>query len=127
MAEALLRPMLAAGTEVGSVGTHALLGHPADENVLELLASRGIDASAHRARQASTELLRGADLVLAMESHHLREVNEIDATVRGKAFLVGHWSDKREIADPFQQGREAFEQTLSELDLMLPAWLAKLN
>ena len=127
MAEGLLHEALAdRPAEVASAGTGALLGHPADEHVCELLAGRGIDMSRHRARQATPELLRWADLVLAMQRHHLDEIYRIDPAARGKAFLLGHWLGQREIEDPYQQGRKAFETTLVELDEGLASWLPKL-
>lgn len=126
MAEGLLRGALNDGQEVGSAGTGALLGHPADESVRTLLADRGIDVTTHRARQATVEILRWADLVLVMEQHHLKEVFEIDPTCRGKSFLTGHWQNQFEIADPYRRGHAAFEQTLEELDRALAAWLPKL-
>ena len=127
MAEALLSAQLR-GTPVtlASAGTHALLGRPADEHVLELLAERGIDASTHRARQVRLADLRWADLVLVMDRRNLIAINEVDPAVRGKSFLTGHWLGQREIADPYRQGRAAFERTLAELDDALGAWLLKL-
>lgn len=126
MAEGMLRALVGSRVEVGSAGTAALLGHPADDQAREVLAERGIDIAAHRARFATPELLRGSDLVLAMQRHHLAELFEIDPTARGKSFLVGHWLDQREIDDPYQQGRDAFERTMAELEAALAEWLRKL-
>ena len=47
---------------------------PASDAVLAILAERGIDASAHRSRKFTPELLDGADLVVAMERRHAREL-----------------------------------------------------
>jgi protein-tyrosine phosphatase len=126
MAEGMLRHQVGDKLEVASAGIGALLGHPADEHARELLSARGIDLSAHRARQANPEILRWADLVLGMEQHHLRGVHDIDPTSRGKSFLIGHWMDRFEIEDPYKRGREAFERTLKELDDALATWIPKL-
>lgn len=129
MAEGLLRELLAGrhdGVRVESAGTAALLGHPADVNACDLLAARGIDLHGHRARQATPQVLRAADLILAMQRHHLDEIYRVDPTTRGKTFLLGHWAGQREIADPYQRGRKAFETTLNDLDRALADWLPKL-
>ena len=127
MAEGMLRAQLDESFEVASAGIGALIGHPADEHAREILAGQGIDIAAHRARQATTQVLRWADLVLCMEKHHVEEVHRIDPTSRGKTFLVGHWQDRYEVPDPYRQGREAFVQTLGELTDTLATWLPKLR
>ena len=127
MAEGMLRAQLDDSFEVASAGIGALIGHPADEHAREILAGQGIDIAAHRARQATTQVLRWADLVLCMEKHHVEEVHRIDPTSRGKTFLVGHWQDRYEVPDPYRQGREAFVQTLGELTDTLATWLPKLR
>jgi protein-tyrosine phosphatase len=127
MAEGMLRAQVDGQLDVASAGVGALIGHPADEHARDVLAGQNIDISAHRAQQATSKVLRWADLVLCMEQHHLDEVFRIDPTSRGKSFLVGHWQDRYEIPDPYRQGREAFEQTLHELTGALATWLPKLR
>lgn len=127
MAEVLLRALIPAEVEVASAGTHALVGHPADEQARRLMTERGLDLSAHRAQQASPELLRWADLVLVMEARHLHELHALAPAARGKLFLAGHWLGDREITDPYKEDRSVFERTLGELDETLASWLPKLS
>src|SRR5512136_1311836 len=79
MAEALLRARLGHWPrfDVSSAGLSALVGRPADESTVALMRERGIDISAHRARQLTPRLVAGSDLVLVMETGHERAVLDI--------------------------------------------------
>jgi protein-tyrosine phosphatase len=75
MAEGLLRERLTergVDAHVHSAGLR-LHGEPASSHGVDVLADRGIDISAHRSRIMNAELIRDADLVIAMAREHLRE------------------------------------------------------
>lgn len=72
MAEYLLRARGA--LEVTSAGTFALVGEAVDPPSAAALSERGIDASAHRARQFTPALAAAADLVLTAERAHRDEI-----------------------------------------------------
>ena len=127
MAEVLLRASLGLGYDVRSAGTGALLGFPPADEVITLMKQHGYDASQHRAQLVSPEMLRWAELVLVMESHHREAVQEMDATVRGKTFLLGHWQEQQPIADPMGQDAVAFERAYAEIVAANDAWLDKLS
>lgn len=127
MGEALLRRRLGERAVVVSAGTRALVGRPADERVRELLLEQGLDLSEHRARAIQPDLLRWADLILAMEHPHLQSIHRLDATARGKSFLLGHWLGDHEIADPYLGPPEVYANTLSEMERALASWLPKLG
>ena len=94
MAEYLLKARLPAdsGKQVHSAGIGALVDKPADATAQELLQEQGIDASPHRARQVTQEMLARADLILAMEDGHLKRLHEIAPQIRGRAFC---WANGR--------------------------------
>jgi protein-tyrosine phosphatase len=48
-------------------------GNPAQSHGVAILSQRGIDLSAHRSQSMTAQLVREADLVLAMAREHLRE------------------------------------------------------
>lgn len=128
MAEALLRHALhqrGRDTTVRSAGLGALVGHAADEHVLQLTASRGLDLSGHRAVQVDRQMLHWADLILVMEAPHRAEVRLIDPSVAGKVFLLGHWIGA-EIPDPYRQGLAVFEDRLELIERAVGAWIARL-
>jgi protein-tyrosine-phosphatase len=48
-------------------------GQPAHDHGVAVLSALGLDLSAHRSQTMTAQLLRGADLVLAMAREHVRE------------------------------------------------------
>jgi protein-tyrosine phosphatase len=92
MAEALLRARLHARNPdavVESAGIAALVGKPADPIAVALMSERGLDLSAHRARQLTPELARRFELVLVMEAGHQREVEAAVPALRGASTASG--------------------------------------
>ena len=92
MGEALLRHELAArgcdGIEVTSCGTWASAPLPATAHAVTVLHGRGIDLTAHRSRAVEVAELEEADLVLAMTSVHVREIEEVAPAVLPKVRLM---------------------------------------
>ena len=56
--------------EVTSAGTHALVGRPMDPASARLLADRGVEDDAFRARLLTGRMVAEQDLVLVMTRHH---------------------------------------------------------
>lgn len=81
MGEALLRHELAQrgcdDVEVSSCGTWASAPQPATEHAVAVLGGRGIDLVPHRSRALDPSEIEGADLVLAMTSVHVREIEQV--------------------------------------------------
>ena len=128
MAEALLRNALRGqdGITVESAGLGALVGHPAADFAVELMAERGIDIASHRAQQLTPDLVSKADLILVMESGHRQVIDENDLTARGKVHRLGEWQDK-EIADPYRQDKTAFSEALADIESGIASWVDKLT
>ncbi|RFA26405.1 phosphotyrosine protein phosphatase [Alkalilimnicola ehrlichii] len=129
MAEALLAHGLASREEVkvSSAGLGALVGEPADPLAQALMEEAGLDISAHRARQLSPLITREADLILVMEPGHREAVAKMDVSARGKCYLLGHWEEGLEVADPYRKPREAFEQALRTIERGVNGWVARLG
>lgn len=125
MAEHMLRHKLAhkPGLVIESAGIGALVDKPADETAQAILAEQGIDASAHRARQVTSEMLSRVDLVLGMEDKHLKHLYEMAPQIRGRAFLLGKWNNNESVPDPYRQQRPAFEHAYKLIDQATAAWL----
>ncbi len=70
LAEAVLKRMAEdAGRgdiEVSSAGTQAWDGSPASDGSMLVGMERGLELSAHRSRQLTTEMLEEADIVIVM-------------------------------------------------------------
>lgn len=124
MAEYLLAAdprAVVAGARVTSAGLAALVGQPAEPLAQEVLGERGIDLSAHRARQLTAEAVRGADLILVMETWQQKEIEAAHPTARGKVHGLGRWQGF-EVPDPYRQGREAFEVALRLIERGVADW-----
>lgn len=76
MASAILSDLVARRGLPVTVSSAGFLtqDEPASANAVRVLADEGIDLSAHRSRILGAEDLEGADLVVAMEYRHVREV-----------------------------------------------------
>ena len=128
MAEYLLRHKLRSDRiTVESAGIGALVDKPADPTTLEILAEQGIDASEHRARQVTEEMLRQTDLILSMESKHLQHLYKMAPQIRGRAFLLGKWEQDMSVPDPYRQQRPAFEHAFKLIDQATSSWLKYLD
>jgi protein-tyrosine phosphatase len=117
MAEAVLRARFAnrPGARVESAGFAALAGRPADPIAQELVAARGLDLSAHRARQLTPDLLAGFDLVLVMEDGHRREVEALAPAARGRVQRLGRFG-AFDVPDPYRKPRAEFERALALIE-----------
>jgi protein-tyrosine phosphatase len=124
MAEVVLRAELdriglATAVEVDSAGTgdwHE--GEPMDRQAQAELASRGLDGSAHRARQIEPSWLAERDLILAMDRSNLADLRQLatpDETERIRLF--GDIADLggAEIPDPYGGGPAQFARVLDLL------------
>mgnify|MGYP002065181416 FL=1 len=116
MAAAALRLELGADgerVEVRSGGTSAREGDSATPLAVRVAGASGVDLSGHRALRVTREMLESADLVLAMESEHLRWVLNAGADPR-KSHVLSEWpapgDASLEISDPFGASIEAYEE-----------------
>ena len=128
MAEALLRRELRGqdGYTVESAGLGALVGHPASEHSVALMAETGEDITGHRARQIHPDMVKAADLVLVMEAGHKRAIDDADPTARGKVYRLGEWQDI-DIADPYRREREAYEVALRDIEAGVASWVDRIR
>lgn len=126
MAETLLKRELAdRGVKVSSAGLGALVGKGIEPHAQTVLEKHGLDASEHRARQITLELIRDADLVLVMEDWQRSEIANIDPTARGKIHLLGRWGEF-EIDDPYRQPYEQFEKAFDAIASGIEDWSNRL-
>jgi protein-tyrosine phosphatase len=128
MAEGLLQAALGPGVVVESAGIGALVGKGAHEEVLRLMAMRGLDLLHHQGRQLTVPMALSADLILVMDRLQKMECERAIPSARGRVFLLGKWlpPPRQEIPDPFRSGPEAFELALTHIDQAVAAWLPRL-
>ena len=91
LAEAVLRQRFVDDSEilVGSAGTQPALGRLMTKQTREIAYYLGTtDARAHRARKVTVDLLREADLVLAMTREHRRKLVELSPSIIRRTFTM---------------------------------------
>ncbi|MDP9911797.1 protein-tyrosine phosphatase [Variovorax boronicumulans] len=125
MGEALIAAALPQ-IQVTSAGTGALVGHPADPIARKLMAERGIDIEAHRARQLTGQMCQQADLILAMDEAQRIHIGQRHPLTRGKLFRLGEVA-RVDIPDPYRMGRPAFEHALQLIADGAQAWAERIR
>ena len=75
--------------QVVSAGTEAEEGRAAPESVCAVAAEHGVDLYAHRSRKITDDLVRSADLVIAMSHEQVESVLEIEPAARRRVRLLG--------------------------------------
>jgi protein-tyrosine-phosphatase len=122
MAEGLLQHRLPLEmrdrVEVGSAGTYGLQGHPASDNAVKAMALMGIKIAHHRARQLTRPMLEHADLVVAMEKPHLKEIRRLSTRGMSDARLIGKFglpAGQQEIDDPYGSPLSVYKDCIQRL------------
>ena len=124
--EALLK-QLSPHCDVRSAGVQALVGKPADEQAKSIARQHDVEMETHLARQLDAAMCHEADLILVMESSHIRAVEKICPTVRGKIMLFGQWLPNKEIADPYRKSDEMFALVYQQIEAAAKKWAEKLH
>lgn len=127
MAEHVLRQAfddagLGAAVTVSSAGTGDWhVGQPAHPPAVRVLAAAGYP-TAHRARQITPELVDAADLVLAADRGHLRELRALAGDPSRVRLLRTFDPDAEddEVPDPYGYPDEHFRQVLAMLQAAAP-------
>jgi len=113
---------------VSSAGTAAQDGAPASEGAYLIALERGLDLSAHRARQITSDLVAAADLVLGMSPHHVERALALGGD--GKSHLLGEYAGRpaadAQIDDPFGGDLDEYRATFERLEALLVEALARL-
>lgn len=127
MAEGLLLRLLPESLKplvsVRSAGTYGLHGNRAEPYAVRAAAAHGADISGHRARTLDNAMVKSADLVLAMENHHLDKINGLFFFRCKYARLLGSFAPQREnpeIEDPYGSPLAAYEACAAELVSCMP-------
>jgi protein-tyrosine phosphatase len=111
------------GLCVSSGGLLASTGLPADPQAVQVMATRGIDLSAHRSQPLTATLCAKADLILCMTQRQRRSMGTRYPSATGKTFVLGATA----IVDPYRRGPEAFVECLASIESALDAWIPRLQ
>ena len=125
MAEALLRARLARDEtrqdwRVGSAGTWATDGRMASTHAIDVMAQRGIDLRAHRARGITRRMMAEADLVLVMTRNHAKDLRTTFPRYARKVYRCSEMmGQERDIQDPYGGTLQDYVRTAEELEQVI--------
>ncbi|MGG8472811.1 low molecular weight protein-tyrosine-phosphatase [Rahnella sp. PAMC25617] len=112
---------------IRSAGLMAMVNHPADDNAVIISGRHGVSLEGHKGTQFRSSMAGEFDLILVMENSHLEHISKMAPQARGKIMLLGHWSEHREIPDPYRKSQEAFESVYQLIDQACQRWAQKLT
>ena len=126
MAEALLRHHLPPGTpwRVASAGTMAFEGDEPSEEIIEALAEMDIELPDHRSQPLTTELVREAQVIVAMTRGHRDDILERFPSAGQKVFLLRSFDpradDDKNIADPIGGNLSVYRRCRDDIAAAIP-------
>jgi len=104
--------------EAMSAGTSAHDGAPASDGSLLVGLERNMDLGGHRAQTLNRDLVRQADLILAMGPHHLERIEALGGA--GRSYLLSdyasHGASSRPISVPIGAELDVYRATADELE-----------
>jgi protein-tyrosine-phosphatase len=84
------------------------------------LTARGLDASTHRSREISREILESFDLVLTMENNHKEALQFEFQDLANRVFLLSEMVEQNfDIADPIGGSQSDYERTADQISQIL--------
>jgi protein-tyrosine-phosphatase len=104
--------------ETISAGFHYAAGRPADPRMLAAARRRGVDLASHRSRTIDVALVEWADVIVAMDRSHLRELREHYPAASAKIFLLGLFDRDAgdvQILDPYAADDAATERVCERI------------
>jgi L-threonylcarbamoyladenylate synthase len=137
MAEALCKVLLARrlgcgldelegrGYVVLSAGMAALNGMPAASHAIDVVHARGGSLSEHSSRKLTADLVRAADVIIAMTNDHLESLLDQAPECSPRARLLHPHGD--DVADPVGCDRETYVRTARAIEEYLDHLLGELG
>lgn len=121
MAEYVMRNVLKtrgrANVEVSSAGVMMLDGMGASDATVEILGGEGLDASGHRSRRITPEMLKKTDMIVAMASAHEERILGMAPQVKNRLFLLKEFAAMKnrdlDVPDPIGRPIEFYAQILA--------------
>ena len=133
MAAAIARHALAERgwhhVDVRSAGTGAADGMHATAETNTVLKEHGLTPPDHFSQMIDGELVRWADLILAMSLSHMYTINELGGGE--KVALITDFLEGDDVAsgveDPFGSGIDAYRRTYTQLEQAISGLMARLE
>ncbi|MBI4720031.1 MAG: low molecular weight protein arginine phosphatase [Chitinivibrionia bacterium] len=115
IAKKIFPEILLRDIEISSAGTSAPAGFPASALAVDVSRRNAIDLSGHRSRPVDANMIREADLIIALTERHKRIIETIEPRSAEYTFLLGDFCGGAagDIGDPIGEGLEAYERTFA--------------
>ncbi len=106
---------------VSSAGIGGLEGYPASGFAIEAAKNWDVDISSHQARQLSYEMMKRADLILAMSPDHADYILRAEPGAKSKTYLlksfpIPYAPSQEGVEDPIGGSLDQYNRTYLELD-----------
>jgi protein-tyrosine phosphatase len=136
MAEGLFRQALAQrlgckpseledrGVVVMSAGIAAMLGGRAAAEAIEVMGQHGVDLSAHESQPLTEQLVRHADLILAMTRSHRKAILAEWPEAESRLKLLS--TDGADVPDPIGGPVEQYQRCVAQMKPEIDKWAAEL-
>lgn len=110
--------------KVSSAGLAASAGAPPSTNAVLAAAEKGVDISAHRARQLTADLTESFDLIVTMTASHKQMILAAMPDIKDKVVTLGEWSGAGgDVRDPFGGDLDCYRRCLEQIDMLVSkAW-----
>jgi protein-tyrosine-phosphatase len=113
--------------QIDSAGTWALEGEMAAKNSRQVMAERGLDISAHRAKTVNAEMLKNYNLILTMEPGQKEAIQVEFPGIADRVFLLSEMGGTISmVEDPYGRTIEAYKETALKIDRMLDKGMARI-
>jgi protein-tyrosine-phosphatase/predicted ATP-grasp superfamily ATP-dependent carboligase len=106
------------GVQIISAGFHHAAGRPADPRMLAAARRRGVRLASHRSQTIDRTMVEWADVIIAMDRSHLRELREHYPAAATKIFLLGLFDSNAgdvQILDPYAADDAATERVCDRI------------
>jgi protein-tyrosine-phosphatase len=126
MAEAMLRHQLPPGSpwRVASAGTSAFTGDTASHAAIAALDDQGMDLRPHRSQTLHAQLVRDAQVIVALTRSHRDEILERFPEAAQKVFLLAGFDSRagsdKDISDPIGGSANTYRTCRDRIAAAMP-------
>lgn len=123
------------GITFKSAGTFACEGAPASDEAIEVMEEVGLDLHKHKSVQFTREMAEWADVILAMESNHIEEMEAMAPEEQGKMHTLLGFAQGvdgypgeggHDIIDPYKETIEVYRETREQIRQVVDKVLRRL-
>jgi len=121
LAEGIAKKVFSQGKQfnsrISSAGSSALEGLPASALAVKVAQANSLDLSNHKSRLLSRDLVKEADLIVAMAANHRETVGVIEPLALAYTYLLTDFCEEEgDIKDPLGMGIGTYEEIYAVIE-----------